>query len=110
MDAIIADDYLLGWSLFQVQSGLQDKDGKTALMYAAYKGNTCFVNMLKKRESRLRSNNGMTALMYAARSNKPEVVRLLMPLEEVSRIRLAFQSAISAPRSCTPATMDPWTL
>ncbi|ESU36950.1 Ankyrin repeat protein [Giardia duodenalis] len=81
MDAIIADDYLLGWSLFQVQSGLQDKDGKTALMYAAYKGNTCFVNMLKKRESRLRSNNGMTALMYAARSNKPEVVRLLMPLE-----------------------------
>ena len=81
MDAIIADDHLLGWSLFQVQSGLQDKDGKTALMYAAYKGSTCFVNMLKKREGGLRSANGMTALMYAARSNKPEVVRLLIPLE-----------------------------
>lgn len=81
MDAIIAEDYLLGWSLFQVQSGLQDKDGKTALMYAAYKGSTCFINMLKKRESGLRSNNGMTALMYAARSNKPDAIRLLIPLE-----------------------------
>lgn len=97
IDAIVADDYLLGWSLLQVQSGLQDKDGKTALMYAAYKGSTCFVNMLKKRESGMRSSNGMTALMYAARSNKPEVIRLLIPLEA----GLRDKSGISIGNQCS---------
>ena len=57
----------------------RDTIGRTALMFAAYKGHTNFVKLLLKSEAdvHIEAKNGDTALTKAERENRTEIVQLL---------------------------------
>lgn len=58
----------------------QDKDGRTALMYASQNGQAGIVRMLveAKADVNARDKDGATALMFAAESNSLDVVQCLI--------------------------------
>ncbi|TNJ27692.1 Ankyrin repeat protein 1 [Giardia muris] len=59
------------WGLVGAQAGLQDPDGRTALMLAARLGHVECVKVLAPREGKLRDNAGRTALDYACEAEDP---------------------------------------
>ncbi|ESU38102.1 Ankyrin repeat protein [Giardia duodenalis] len=59
------------------QANLRDKDGKTALMYAAESGHTDIVNLLLDKEACKGDNQGRTALMYAVAAKSYECAKVL---------------------------------
>ena len=63
------------------QANLQDKDGKTALMYAAENGCIDIVELLLDKEACRGDDQGRTALMYAVAAKSYECVKALLPKE-----------------------------
>jgi len=63
------------------EAGLQDNDGKTALMHAIKCNRIPYVKLLKNIEARIQDKNGKTALMYAAEFGHILFVRLLKDME-----------------------------
>ncbi|TNJ28068.1 Kinase, NEK [Giardia muris] len=59
--------------------GKSDKDGWTALMYAADGGYHECVSLLVEKEVRLQNKDGWTALMLAAQAGHLECARILLP-------------------------------
>ena len=59
---------------------VQDRDGMTALLYAASEGHTEIVELLLDRDADIEARNryGDTALMYAIREGDIEIVKLLL--------------------------------
>ncbi|TNJ28615.1 Ankyrin repeat protein 1 [Giardia muris] len=62
-------------------AGLQDNEGKTALMFAAEAGHLECVRQLIEKEGRMRDNQGRTALMYATAHNRIECCHTLLKVE-----------------------------
>ncbi|TNJ27472.1 Ankyrin repeat protein 1 [Giardia muris] len=83
--AVITNDENLFKSSFAVDAGKQDKNRRTALMYAAEHGYTKFVIKLREREGGLQirkgSYQGYTALMSAAKNGHVDCVKLLVEFE-----------------------------
>ncbi|EFO64148.1 Protein 21.1 [Giardia lamblia P15] len=63
------------------QANLRDKDGKTALMYAAESGCTDIVNLLLDKEACKGDDQGRTALMYAVATKSYECAKILFSKE-----------------------------
>lgn len=62
-------------------AGVQDRDGRTALMRAAYYNNVPAVRLLIATEGGMRDADGNTALMYAVERENPTCVGLLAATE-----------------------------
>ncbi len=63
-----------------VEVNAKDYDGRTALGWAAYKGNTEIVKLLldKDADVNAKTNKGVTALMLAVENNHMEITKLLL--------------------------------
>lgn len=68
--------------LISVEAGLQDAQGHTALMYAAYSGRTQTTEALLAYESGHRDNNHNTALLLAIQNYHAESAIILIEAEE----------------------------
>ncbi|EFO63756.1 Protein 21.1 [Giardia lamblia P15] len=80
--------------LLDIEGGIQDKYGFTALMYASANNNVACIKLLLSKEKGLLTNSkfvtgqGMSALVIATANNNIEAVKLLLPAEEyVPRVR-----------------------
>ncbi|EFO64274.1 Protein 21.1 [Giardia lamblia P15] len=71
------DDVITVWSYVEVQHGLRDEAGRTALMHAAECDSVESLIILMLYERRLGDIKGMTALMYAAIHGNVDCVKLL---------------------------------
>ncbi|TNJ28118.1 Kinase, NEK [Giardia muris] len=81
IEAIISDDLCGIWTYSATQAGLHDEYGKTALMYAAERGNVFAIKILLEYElgmQMLSDWRGGTALMYASRSGQLQACQLLI--------------------------------
>ncbi|TNJ30609.1 Ankyrin repeat protein 1 [Giardia muris] len=81
MTAARDNDIVTCYCLLQLQGGLLDPEGRTALYYAAEAGHTDIVEMLLAHESRRQARNGWSALMVAAYNGHTGCVELLAPRE-----------------------------
>lgn len=81
MTAARDNDIVTCYCLLQLQGGLLDPEGRTALYYAAEAGHTDIVEMLLAHESRRQARSGWSALMVAAYNGHTECVELLVPRE-----------------------------
>ena len=80
------------------EANMKRPNGTTALMEAAYKGNTACVQLLLQ-EAKAQTNEGGTALMYAADRGHPDCVQLL--LQEVGMQNMEGKTALIL--ACTSA-------
>ncbi|TNJ29041.1 Kinase, NEK [Giardia muris] len=60
------------------QAGQKDSSGMTALMHAAFRGQTEVVRLLRPLEAHLQDGRGWTALMHAVRGGHEECIGLLL--------------------------------
>ncbi|EFO61874.1 Protein 21.1 [Giardia lamblia P15] len=68
-------------ALRDVEAGCIDVNGRTALMWAAYRGNSMLVRLLRDAEAGLTDTLGKTALVYAAEYGNLACVKDLADLE-----------------------------
>ncbi|TNJ26175.1 Ankyrin repeat protein 3 [Giardia muris] len=81
INAVINNDIHGVWQYMPQQAGLQDVDGRTAMMHAAQKGYTEIVRILVDKEARIQTPYGTTALMDAACNGHTSIVRILVDYE-----------------------------
>ena len=67
--------------LLKKEAGMQDEDGRTALMGAADHDHIECIKLLLEKEAGMRDKNGWTALMFATYNNRLGCVRLLAERE-----------------------------
>ncbi|TNJ29617.1 Ankyrin repeat protein 2 [Giardia muris] len=79
------------------EAGRKDTDGRTALMYAAERGEVEFVRLLRTQELRMQDQEGRTALMLAAQHGEVGCVKLL--LEEADLENSRGESALDIAES-----------
>ncbi|TNJ30050.1 Ankyrin repeat protein 1 [Giardia muris] len=79
------------------EAGRKDTDGRTALMYAAERGEVEFVRLLRTQELRTQDQEGRTALMLAAQHGEIGCVKLL--LEEADLENSQGESALDIAES-----------
>ncbi|TNJ26192.1 Ankyrin repeat protein 2 [Giardia muris] len=69
------------------EAGRKDTDGRTALMYAAERGEVEFVRLLRTQELRTQDQEGRTALMLAAQHGEVGCVKLLLEEADLENSR-----------------------
>lgn len=82
MEAAKEDDIVMVWSLIELQAGLRDEYGLTALMYAARNDAIESLIILQRLEARMRDREGCTALMHAVKTRRYDCIKLLRREEQ----------------------------
>ncbi|TNJ28441.1 Ankyrin repeat protein 1 [Giardia muris] len=82
MEAAKEDDIVKVWSLIELQAGLRDEHGLTALMYAARNDAIESLIILQRLEARMRDREGCTALMHAVKTRRYDCIKLLRREEQ----------------------------
>lgn len=67
--------------LWLSDAAIRDREGKTALMYAAINGHSDCCTILIELEQKAVDNKGLTALMHAAQKGHLSVIHVLLPKE-----------------------------
>ncbi|TNJ26905.1 Ankyrin repeat protein 1 [Giardia muris] len=75
------NDIVSVWHRMNLQAGMRDATGTTALMYAVQAGNSAVARVLAEREAGMQRNDGSTALMDAACVGSLDCVRALLNKE-----------------------------
>ncbi|TNJ29293.1 Ankyrin repeat protein 2 [Giardia muris] len=86
MQAVIAGDRE-AFHAHLDETGRKDTDGRTALMYAAERGEVEFVRLLRTQELRTQDQEGRTALILAAQHGEVGCVKLLLEEADLENSR-----------------------